>query len=264
MQSLPHTEALPLHYIQTGERGDWVVLLHGLFGSGDNLGSVARFLAADFRVVQVDLRNHGRSPHSATMTMAAMAADVALLQDRLGIDSSHVVGHSLGGKVAMQLALTDSSRVQRLVAADIAPVAYTPHHQAVFAALQSLDIANLRSRQQADQLLAPLIADSPTRLFLLKSLNKEADGFSWRFHWQALRDNYPHLLAAMSGEPFAGPTLFIKGELSDYIKPDYEPIMRELFPHFELRTIAGTGHWLHGEKPAEFNALVKGFLAGAG
>ena len=263
-----HGEApLPLHYRTVGDSGDWVLLLHGLFGAGDNLGALARALADGFRVVQVDLRNHGRSPHSAAMTFAAMAADIALLQDTLGIGSSHVVGHSLGGRVAMQLALHHAARVRRLVVADIAPVAYAPHHTQILAGLEGLDLATVSSRGGADAQLAQSIPELAVRQFLLKSLyqvsggNVDAGKWRWRFNLPALRACYADITVAQDGAPFAGPTLFVRGGLSDYILPAYESIIQRLFPHCAIETIAGAGHWLHGEKPAEFNRLVREFLA---
>lgn len=262
---------VPLHYRLLGasdesdesgseKSGDWVLLIHGLFGAGDNLAALGKALQDEFRVVLVDLRNHGRSPHCAAMSFAAMAADIALLQDTLGIARSHVVGHSLGGRVAMQLALHHAQRVRRLVVADIAPVAYAPHHTAILAALQAADLAGIASRGEVDAQLAQSIADNGVRQFLLKSLYKEDEVWRWRFNLPALQASYANITAAQSGGPFAGPTLFIKGGLSDYIRPEHEGAMRALFPRFELETIAGAGHWLHGEKPAEFNQLVRQFL----
>lgn len=252
--------SLPMHYALHGDAGEWVLLLHGLFGSGDNLGALARALAADFRVVAMDLRNHGRSPHAPTMTLAEMAGDAVALLDTLGIDAAHVVGHSLGGKVAMQLALGHPARVRRLVCADIAPMQYTPHHQGIFAGLQAVDLAALHQRGDADAVLAHFIDAAPVRQFLLKSLYRDDAGFHWRFDLQALIANYAEVLAPPTGTPFAGPTLFIKGELSDYLLPEYEPTIRALFPNCGVKIINGTGHWLHGEKPAVFNGLVRSFL----
>ncbi len=251
-----------LNYRVLGERGDWVLLLHGLFGSGDNLGALAKALMADFRVVQIDLRNHGRSPHTESMTFEAMAADIARLQDTLGISDSHVVGHSLGGRVAMQLALSRPARVRSLIVADIAPVAYAPHHVAILNALQSADLKDIVSRNDVDAQLASSIADMGTRQFLLKSLYKEGDHWRWRFNLPVLEASYPNITRAQHGEPFLKPALFIKGGASDYILPKYEDAMRALFPGFELQTIADAGHWLHGEKPVEFNAIARDFLAG--
>lgn len=252
-----------LHYRVLGERGDWVLLLHGLFGSGDNLGALAKSLMADFRVVQVDLRNHGRSPHCETMSFAAMAADIALLQDTLGIACSHVLGHSLGGRVAMQLALSQPSRVTSLVIADIAPVQYAPHHVNILNALRSLNFDGVANRGEVETQLMSSIPDLGTRQFLLKSLYKDGEDWRWRFNLPVLEASYPSITQAQQGKPFTKPTLFIKGGASAYIQPQYEDAMRALFPNFSLKTIADAGHWLHGEKPAEFNALVREFLMAA-
>ncbi len=249
-----------LHYALFGSAGEWVLLLHGLFGAGENLGALAKVLAVEHRVVQIDLRNHGRSPHRPTMNLALLAADIAALQDRLGIARSHLVGHSLGGKVAMQLALSQPERVARLVVADIAPVNYAPHHQAIFAALQAVDLAQLASRSAADVVLAKFIDEPTVRQFLLKSLYRADAGFQWRFNLPTLIDHYAELLAGPSGTPFTGPTLFIKGELSDYLLAAHEVALREWFPNFKFKTIAAAGHWLHAEKPIAFNKLVQQFL----
>jgi len=252
--------ALPLHCAKQGESGDWVLLLHGLFGAGDNLGALARVLAPHCRVVLVDLRNHGRSPHSAEMDLPLLAADIIALQDRLRIPASAIVGHSLGGKVAMELALNAPERVTRAVFADIAPVRYAPHHQAIFAALENLDLAALTRRGDAEAVLAQFIAEPAVRQFLLKSLYRDDSGFHWRFNPDALRSCYPALGAAPEGQPFEGPALFIKGELSDYIEPAHRAAISSLFPHFQFKMIAGTGHWLHAERPVAFNRLVRQFL----
>ncbi len=242
------------------EQREWVLLLHGLFGSGDNLGALGRALSDRFRVVLVDLRNHGRSPHVATMSFAAMAADVALLQDALGIHCSHVVGHSLGGRVAMQLALSSPERVRRLVVADIAPVAYPPHHVSIFDALNRLELNGIANRAEVEAQLLSSIPEMGTRQFLLKSLYKEGDEWRWRFNLPVLQKSYSEITQAQHGEPFAHPALFIRGGASDYIRPEREAAIYSLFPNYALKTIAGAGHWLHGEKPAEFNALVQSFL----
>lgn len=252
--------ALPLHYSEQGSGAATVVLLHGLFGSGDNLGALARALAPDYRVLSVDLRNHGRSPHSATMTLAELAGDVLALLDALAVDRAHVVGHSLGGKVAMQLALNAPARVERLVCADIAPVRYAPHHQGIFAGLQAVDLATLSQRGDADAVLARYVDELPVRQFLLKSLYRDDAGFHWRFDLESLIANYEEVLAAPAGKPFAGPVLFIKGGDSDYLLPEHAVEVKALFPNFRVKVIEGTGHWLHGEKPVVFNKLVKVFL----
>lgn len=240
-----------------------VLLLHGLFGDGDNLGAVGRHLEHDRRVALADLRNHGASPHRPSMSLAEMAADATALLDRLGWPTCDVVGHSLGGKIAMQLALTAPGRVARLAVADIAPVRYPPHHQAVFAALEALDVDAVGSRADADRALARHLDEPALRQFLLKSLRRDDGHYRWQFNLSALMGCYDsQLSAAPAGAPYNGPTLFIKGELSDYILHAHEPAIRALFPHAQFKMINGTGHWLHGEKPAAFNRVVSDFLDG--
>ncbi len=251
----------PLFHREAGSGGVPVLLLHGLFGAGDNLGALARQLAATRRAVQVDLRNHGQSPHHVYIDLPAMAADVLALMDTLAIAQADIVGHSLGGKVAMQIALNQPQRVQRLVIADIAPVAYGRGHDTVFAALHAVDLAAVQSRADAERMMAPFIDEPALRQFLLKSLQRtDEGGYRWRFDLAALEANYDALRAAPVGEPFAGPTLFIRGGRSDYISTAHEPLLRKLFPHHRLETIAEAGHWVHGEQPAPFNAMVQQFL----
>ncbi|HUH37175.1 MAG TPA: alpha/beta fold hydrolase [Spongiibacteraceae bacterium] len=258
------TSPVALHYRESGEGQRAVLLLHGVFGSGDNLGSVARALAADYRVISVDLRNHGSSPWSQTMDLSAMAMDVVALLDRLALPRAALLGHSLGGKVAMQVAMQHPARVARLVVADIAPVVYPPTHQAVFAGLAALDAAPPASRQAGDELLARHVTEPGVRQFLLKNLQRRDDGsYGLRLNLTALQAHYAELRAAPVGEPYAGPCLFIKGERSDYITDAHRGAMQTCFPQHRLAVVAGTGHWLHAEKPTEFNALVAEFLAEA-
>jgi esterase len=252
---------LPLHHQLLGDSGPWVLLLHGLFGSGDNLATLGRALAAEHRVALVDLRNHGRSPHGDSMALSALAADVAALQEQLGTGPCALMGHSLGGKVVMQLALTAAERVTRLVVGDIAPVRYPPHHQTVFEALAAVDLEVVRSRGDADRAMSQHLPDPNLRLFLLKSLQKEGEGYHWRFNLAALRNQYEAICDAPAGQPWPGPALFIKGGDSDYITAAAEPAIAALFPNFQFRAIAGAGHWLHGDRPVAFNRLVSRFLA---
>jgi esterase len=250
-----------LAYREQGAGAVPVLLLHGLFGAGDNLGALARQIAVQRRVLMVDLRNHGQSPHAPTMTLAEMADDVRVLLDDLAIERVDLVGHSLGGKVAMQFALQHPARVRRLVVVDIAPVAYPRGHDAVFAALHAVDLATVQNRRDAEAMMAPVIAEPMLRQFLLKSLDRRDSGFAWRFNLPALEVNYEDLRAAPWGQSFRGPTLFVRGELSDYIAPMHESALFALFPGARIETIAGAGHWVHGENPALFNRLVEAFLA---
>lgn len=262
MAASSSSEPVALHCETLGGGGGWVLLLHGLFGDGDNLRNLGRQLAGEFRVALVDLRNHGRSPHTDTMDLPSMAADIAALQDRLGTGPTALVGHSLGGKVAMQLALTAPERVSRLAVADIAPVAYPPGHRQILAGLQALDLSSVADRRAASAALAAWVPEEGVRQFLLKSLYRDGGRLRWRFNLPALARCYDALRAAPAGRPFAGPALFIKGEHSDYITAAHRAAIEAAFPAFSFRMIANTGHWLHGEKPAAFNRLVSQFLNG--
>lgn len=270
----------------TGNAGEAlpVILLHGLFGSLENLGVVARRLSQTHPVHSLDLRNHGRSPHAPGMTYREMAADVGAYMDRQQLPQAALLGHSMGGKVAMQLALDTPARVAKLIVADIAPVAYAPHHDQVLAGLRALELSALKSRSEADKALQSYVAEAPVRQFLLKNLQKEAaGGFSWRFNLDAIEDQYAEILAGPNvgenagestgesaeeragvsgGQAYSGPTLFIKGGESDYIQEEHREQVAQLFPQASLRVIAGAGHWLHAEKPDTFVTLCERFLAG--
>lgn len=238
-----------------------VVLIHGLFGSYENLGVIERSLSEQYRVLNIDVRNHGRSGHSADMNYQLMAEDLAQTLDQLNIPVAVLLGHSMGGKLAMAFALQHPQRVSKLILADIAPVAYPPRHNSIFAGLTAVDLAGISSRADADKQLAQHINEPGVRQFLLKSLVKEDDSFHWRFNLAALQANYAALVdAPLTEGSYDGPTLFIKGGDSDYILPEHKARIMQLFPQAQAKIIQGTGHWLHAEKPAAFTKLVQDFL----
>lgn len=250
----------PLHAVVNGV-GPPVLLLHGLFGMGSNLGGIARALAPDFSVHQLDLPNHGRSPW-------VQKGDVSSLADAIGayVDSSvgepvAVLGHSLGGKVAMQLALSRPALVSALVVADIAPIAYPASHDAVFAGIEAVALARPSSRREAGEILRREVQEEGVRQFLLLSLQRDADGaYTWRFNAEGLREHYEALRAAPAGEPYAGPALFVYGAKSSYMPEQGRQAAVALFRAAQFYEIADTGHWLHAEKPEEFNQVVTSFL----
>lgn len=238
-----------------------VVLLHGLFGSYENLGVIERSLSEQYQVINIDVRNHGRSGHSDHMNYPLMIDDLAQTLDSLNLASVVLLGHSMGGKLAMAFALQYPQRVSKLILADIAPVAYAPRHHSIFAGLTSVDLANITNRSDADKQLTRHIAEPGVRQFLLKSLLKQDDKFSWRFNLTALHANYAQLIDAPAFDGcYNGPVLFIKGGDSDYILPEHKAQILSLFPQAQAKVIQGTGHWLHAEKPAAFTKLVKDFL----
>lgn len=240
-----------------------VVVLHGLFGSGKNLAGICRHLAAQFRVIAFDLPNHGNSPHVDQTTIPEMAECVIDEVLRRHLDSVYLLGHSLGGKVAMCCALRRPNLVEKLVVADIAPVTYPPGHNAIIEAMLSLP-GETASRTAADEHLAQTVSDGATRQFLLQNLVKRGETYTWRNNVQGIANSYDELRAGFSPADLTGkfdkPALFIKGENSDYVKQEYLAAIERLFSDYAIVEIAGAGHWLHAEKPREFNEIVINFL----
>ena len=249
-----------LHHLHRGE-GSPIILLHGLFGSAANLGMVARGLAEHFSVYSLDMPNHGLSPRRDAMGYGDMAADVAGFIEGQDLAPCHVLGHSMGGKVAMQLALDRPELLDKLVVADIAPVQYPPHHDHILAGLDAVAEAVPESRKAADALLADYVDDAGVRAFLLKSWRRDEEGrWGWLIDRGLVRANYAKLGEANQGDCYEGEVLFIAGAESDYVRPEYREATQKLFPNGQAKVIAGTGHWLHAEKPALFNKLVLRFL----
>lgn len=239
-----------------------LVILHGLFGSLNNWAGSSSALAEHYQVWALDLRNHGRSDWDDTMSYATMSDDLLRFIDRQGFDQVRLLGHSMGGKVAMQFALDHPDRLSHLVVVDIAPVLYPANHDDVFAGLKSLDLSTVKSRREADTLLQDKIPEASVRQFLLTNLYSDAQQFAWRMNLKVLESQYDQIAAApvASRGAYTGTTLFIKGERSDYIQPRYREAIATLFPNAQARLMAGVGHWPHAEKPKAFNALVSRFL----
>ncbi len=250
-----------LHDSVLGDGPD-VVLLHGLFGQGGNLGSIARALQDEFRVHSPDLPDHGHSPWTDRPCIQSYAEAIAGWMDERHIPMAHFVGHSLGGKVAMQLALTEPARVDRLVVGDIAPVAYPPGHKGVLEGLRNVAESGCKTRKEAGEILARTIDEPMVVQFLLLSLMRETEGpCHWRLNYLGITEAYERFREALDAEvPFDGDTLFIRGGNSEYVQDAHQSTIERLFSHYRMETIEGAGHWLHAEKPAEFNRLVLDFL----
>ena len=250
-----------LHCSSLGD-GEALIVLHGLFGSADNWAGMARRLATVRRVLRVDLRNHGRSPQINEMNYPAMAADVVQLMERLHLRSADLIGHSMGGKVAMELALGSPERVRRLVAVDIAPRAYPPRHQDILAALNALEPACFHSRSAIEKALAPAIPNVGVLRFLLKNLGRDGNGvLHWKLGLAEISQNYIFLNEPILGDRiFSGPALLVRGELSDYVTEADVESFRARFPAARVETIPGAGHWPHAETPEYFASLVSSFL----
>jgi esterase len=237
--------------------------MHGMFGSLSNLGLLGRALSDRYSVISVDMRNHGESPHNLEMDYPSMADDIIELMDDLDFGQATLIGHSMGGKVAMQVAMSHQERVNKLVIVDIAPVDYKPdRHGGVLEGLTSLATTRPDSRKEADQLLATYVDELSVREFLLKNLIRAEDKrFDLRLYMEGIIANYyDKLTLAPTGKPFLGPTLFIKGEDSAYIQDKHRIKVLELFPNTKLKVIENTGHWLHAEKPDTFYKTVSLFL----
>ena len=241
--------------------GPPLVLLHGLFGAGQNWGAIRRALAPRYRVLTPDLRNHGASPRAAAMDYPTMAGDIAETLDAAGEAGAAVLGHSMGGKAAMQLALTHGELIDRLVVADIAPVAYGHSQSHLVRAMRGLDLRDLSARSEADRRLAAAVGDAGVRAFLLQSLDLKADTPVWRLNLDVLEREMDRITGWPGTEGrFEGPALFLAGALSDYVRPEHRERIKHLFPNAKFARIPGAGHWLHAERPREFEAALRTFL----
>jgi pimeloyl-ACP methyl ester carboxylesterase len=238
-----------------------LVIAHGLYGSGRNWGVIARRLADRRNVIAVDMRNHGDSPRAATQSYPDMAADLAEVVGTFG-PPVDLLGHSMGGKAAMQLALTRPDLIRRLIVADIAPVAYTHDQTRHVDAMASLDLARLTSRAEADAALATAgVEDAALRAFFLQSLDLRATPPRWKLNLSVLKAEMPKIVGWPGTEGrFEGPALFLTGAESHYVRPEHREPIRALFPKARFAKIPGAGHWLHAEKPREFEETVRVFL----
>jgi esterase len=251
----------PLFFHETGS-GPPMIILHGFLGSGENWLGIAMKFAENFHVFLPDQRNHGRSLHSDEFNYDLLAEDLKDFADARGAEKFYLVGHSMGGKVAMQFARKYPARIQAMVVADIAPRAYAPHHQTIFESLKTLNPDLLSNRREADELLAPFIPEMDVRQFLLKNLYRKAEGgFAWRFHLPAL-EKAADSIGEDSGDNSlcSVPVLFIRGGLSSYIRKEDEAEIYRRFPSATIITIEGAGHWVHAEKPEEVASVIQEFF----
>jgi pimeloyl-ACP methyl ester carboxylesterase len=256
----------PVHTVEVGDTGARVVFLHGLFGQGRNFATIASGLRPDFRSLLMDLPNHGRSAWTEEFRYELMADLVAeRLRDGFAADGAmHVVGHSMGGKVAMVLALRHPDLVERLVVVDIAPSGGGDRgeFEHLLDSLAALDVSTLSRRSEADERLSGPIDDERVRGFLLQNLRSGQDGFFWQANLDLLRRELP----TIGGFPddldgtFEGPVLWLAGERSPYVRPEHEATMRRLFPRTTQMTVKGAGHWVHSEQPQVFVSALETFL----
>ncbi len=251
-----------LNYLKSGS-GPSLIVLHGLFGMLDNWKTLGRQLEAYFTVYLVDQRNHGKSPHTAEHSYQLMADDLKEFMEQQNISSAFLLGHSMGGKTAMQFALNYPEMVEKLIVVDMGIKRYPSGHDHVFDAIHTVDLGKVHSRNDAEKMLMEFIETEGTRLFILKNLTREPDGtYHWKFNPDALTNNFESEILApvyVSGK-FDKPTLFIRGARSEYIlDADWEAI-QDVFPNAKLFTIEQAGHWVHADEPAKLFDAVLGFL----
>jgi pimeloyl-ACP methyl ester carboxylesterase len=243
-------------------QGPPLVILHGLFGTLDNWQTLAKQWAQDYTVVLIDLRNHGRSPHVDTHDYPAMAHDVKEFLENHFIYETHLLGHSMGGKAAMQFAADYPDMLAKLVVVDIAPKVYPGGHEVILDALSDLDLATITERSEADDHLARRIPEPGIRQFLLKNLTRSKDGgFEWKMNLPVLLEYYTAILDnVVMSAPYPGETLFVRGARSNYIEDADVPTLQQWFPASQLVTIPDAGHWVHAEQPDALRDVVSEFL----
>ncbi|MCS6935086.1 MAG: alpha/beta fold hydrolase [Chitinophagales bacterium] len=249
--------------------GEPLIILHGLFGSLDNWQTIARRMAEQavqqyhraLAVYILDLRNHGRSPHSDEFTYPVMANDVREFAILQGLTKISLLGHSMGGKVAMQYAQMYPETLHKLIISDITPAAYNDRHADVFDAIAYALQQPVASRSEIAGRLRQKLSDEATVQFLLKNAERTPEGFRWRFNAHALKENYAHISGAIETVRTVNlPALFIKGESSDYINRENYPALAAMFPHHELTEIKNSGHWVHADQPDAFIEETLKFL----
>ena len=238
-------------------RGEPILVLHGLFGSSDNWLTQAKLLSNDYKVYSLDLRNHGQSPHSDEFDYVAMAKDLAEFVDANELHDPVIIGHSMGGKAAMNFALAHPEKLSKLIVVDIAPKAYNLEHYTIAEGLKAIPVDKVTSRSDADEILAQHVPEPDVRQFLLKNLQRKSEGgFSWKINLPVITDKLANIgLDLQFPGRFEKPTLFVRGLKSNYIRDsDWDRII-EVFPNAELESL-DTGHWVQAEKPEEFSELV--------
>lgn len=254
---------MKLAYRETGT-GQALIILHGLFGQSDNWNTLAKnFAEAGFRLLTVDQRNHGLSPHSSEWDYSVMARDIKELIDDLGLQKPILMGHSMGGKTALFFEKLFPDVLDKLIVADIAPRVYAPHHQSVLAALNAVNFKAISTRKEAEAVLSKYISDFGTKQFLLKNIywkDAESSEMAWRFNLEVITQKYDNIGVAVPEFVSAVKTLVIRGGKSDYVTEDDLLHFRHYFPNLSVVTVSDAGHWVHAEKPKEFFEAVLGFI----
>ncbi|MDR2206527.1 MAG: alpha/beta fold hydrolase [Flavobacteriaceae bacterium] len=244
------------------KNGTPLLVMHGFLGMLDNWGSFGKEAGEYFPVHLLDLRNHGKSFHSDSMTHKDLADDILNYMNFYNLLKINILGHSLGGKAAMQFAVTFPEKVEKLIVVDISPKAYPSHHQEILKALESVDFDKVNSRQEVEEILAKYIPEKSVIQFLAKNLYwTEQKKLAWRFNLKTLSEHYNDFVSnAVKFGVFSGETLFISGENSDYILPQDGFLIKQQFPNSKIVKIKNAGHWVHADNPKDFTETVKTFL----
>ncbi len=242
--------------------GQPLIILHGLFGSADNWLTVARGLEKDYSLYLVDQRNHGDSGQSEEWDYQVMAQDLTQFMEEQGLEKTHLLGHSMGGKTAMTLALNHPEKVDRLIVVDIAPRYYRVHHQSILDGLNAIDLDKLQSRNQADDILSEYVEEKGTRQFLLKSLGRNGEGkFIWKINLPIITEKIENVSQPIvSDRIFDRPALFVTGANSRYVQDKDKADIEKLFPNSNIIKIKNAGHWIHAEQPEAVIKTVQAFL----
>ena len=256
---------MELYYRTLGENASNqspVIILHGIFGTSDNWQTFGKRLSEDRPVYLLDLRNHGNSPHSETFDYPSMADDLHQFIQQHELAEPVILGHSMGGKVAMFYATQHPTGFSKLIVVDIAPRAYPVHHQAVLQALGAVAINEITGRDEAEAQMKPHVAERGVRQFLMKNLKRtDQDSFEWKLNLPVIRDNIENVGVAVNDRTSVEkPVLFIRGNQSDYIQDEDEPLIEKVFPQAQVKTIEGAGHWVHAEQPDALYEVVTDFL----
>ncbi len=253
---------MKLFFRESGQ-GEPLIILHGLFGSSDNWYTHAKTFATHFKVYLVDQRNHGQSPHSDEFDFKALTLDLEEFIAEHNIEKPIILGHSMGGKTAMNFAVKNPDKLSKLVVVDIVPKYYPVHHDQILEGLEAINIQTLASRNEADQILSQYVPEPDVRQFLLKNLSRTENGFEWKINISGIDKNIENIGADMQYPgTYDGPALFVKGAKSNYYKPGDEATITKIFPKAVIETI-DTGHWVQAEKPQEFAQMVLSFLGKA-
>lgn len=252
---------MKLFFREAGQ-GDPMIILHGLFGSSDNWYTLSKLFAAHFRVFTIDQRNHGQSPHSAGHDYKLLTEDLEEFVKEHALNKPVILGHSMGGKTAMNFAIKDPGKTGKLIVVDIMPKVNILKHDNILEGMKSLDLAKLQSRSEAEQILSKQIPNADERQFIMKNLARnDQQGFEWKINLAALDENIERMGEGLqySGQ-YTGPTLFIKGAKSGYYRPGDESAVATYFPNAKWVTM-DTGHWVQAEKPKEFAKVVLDWLS---